>query len=132
MNSIFRRYPKHWFCGTAVLLLLYPLALGPTAWFLWNFKVSDSLRDLLQNIFTPLYWSCRKAPYTDKIMGLYLSLWVDFRVVSLTQPRLPVPEPPRFLTESVGIAVATWFIWLFVLWMNQRRADRQTVGLVDR
>ena len=91
MNSIFRRYPKHWFCGTAVLLLLYPLALGPTAWFLWNFKV-----------------------------------------VSLTQPRLPVPEPPRFLTESVGIAVATWFIWLFVLWMNQRRADRQTVGLVDR
>ena len=57
----------------ALLLLAYPLSVGPAVWLLTNEYLS---RDVYVWVYQPLGWFCENVPPAGDLMSVYLRLWV--------------------------------------------------------
>jgi hypothetical protein len=69
-----KMHTRAWFLWAliAVLLLVYPLSLGPAAWLA---KVSNTGIDDHHSVYAPIFWLGRQSPDVEQAIESYMRAW---------------------------------------------------------
>jgi hypothetical protein len=64
--------------GLVVVLLVYPLSVGPACWLLTHCPCPAWSAEAYRRMYLPLSWACDNGPSAlSKPFGWYCSLWID-------------------------------------------------------
>ena len=77
--------------GLVVVLVGYPLSLGPAQWLIWNTNV-PFLGETGHVFYSPIQWACHDSPRMKKATWWYVGLWVDYNKM----PGLNLPPGAKF------------------------------------
>ena len=71
-----RRWTWYLAAVIALLLVVYPLSIGPAAWLVQHEYIPSRVA---RTVYMPLTFLLRQSSAIENLYGRYLELWVDFR-----------------------------------------------------
>jgi hypothetical protein len=59
-----------------VLLLAYPLSLGPATWLFYRGLLPSPLATWYEPVYRPIAWAASQSSWTNSLFERYLELWL--------------------------------------------------------
>lgn len=65
-----------YFIAFAVVLILYPLSIGPYAWLSYHDCTSPEMDHFFESVYSPIIFLCERVEFLENVLIWYIYLWV--------------------------------------------------------